>query len=226
MSPALAALFVPRVVAAEVDDAVDATLLDAAEAALCIEFAPKRIADFAAGRLCARKALEQLGIAGFALVVNADRTPRWPPGIVGSISHTTGYCCAVAAQQRDVRSIGIDAERVGRVTSDISRLIFTAREMALLASLNDVERTNAATIIFSAKEAFYKCQYPLTHRWLDFHDAWIDIATAVTGTGIFSIERTERTPDLGSNVRLPLAGRFRIEGGIAVTAVAIDHDSP
>lgn len=225
MSPQLAALFAPGVVAAEVNDAVGLELLDPAEAALCARFAPKRIADFAAGRLCARKALEELGIADFALVINADRTPRWPAQIVGSISHTTGYGCAVAAHQRDVLSIGIDAERVGRVSSDIFRLVFAPRETTFLASLDDIDRTRAATLIFSAKEAFYKCQFPITRRWLDFHDAWIDLAAPLGDSGTFSIERTEQTPDLGRDLDLPLTGRFRIDGEIAITAVAIgDHD--
>jgi 4'-phosphopantetheinyl transferase EntD len=38
-----------------------------------------------------------------------------------------------------------------------------------------IERSTAATVIFSAKEAYYKCQYSLTRRWLDFQDVLIDM---------------------------------------------------
>src|SRR3569623_1114660 len=47
----------------------------------------KRRVEFAAGRACARRALTRLGIRDFVLKNGAARAPRWPRGVVGSISH-------------------------------------------------------------------------------------------------------------------------------------------
>ena len=226
-SQLVAQLFGSDVAAAELREVADASLLHPDEAAFCSGFAPQRIADFTAGRLCARRALADLGIADFPLGVNADRSPRWPPGIAGSISHTSGYACAVAAHAANVGGIGVDAEIVGRVTPDLDRLIFTSREADFLATLSDAERARAATIIFSAKEAFYKCQFPLTHRWLDFRDASLELTTSDLRSGTFVVETAYELLGL-PDARLPLQGRFRVDGGIAVTGITLFQpaDSP
>ena len=49
------------------------------------------------------------------------------------------------------------------------------------------ERRAAAALIFSAKEAFYKCQYPLTTQSLGFHDASVQILHWGARRGAFSI---------------------------------------
>ena len=216
----VARLFASHVAAAELRGVADASLLYPGEATFCSAFAPKRCADFTAGRLCARRALAELGIVDFPLAINPDRSPRWPPGIVGSISHTGGYGCAVAAHAADVGGIGVDAEIVGRVTPELDRLIFTSREAAFLATLSDAERARAATIIFSAKEAFYKCQFPLTRRWLDFREASLELTTSDLRSGTFVVDTAYELLGL-SAVPLPLRGRFCIDGDIAVTGVAL-----
>ena len=58
---------------------------------------PRRVREFAAGRQCARLALRELGGPDEAIPVGLSRQPKWPPGIVGSITHTVGYCLAVVA---------------------------------------------------------------------------------------------------------------------------------
>jgi len=156
--------------------------------------------------------------------MNADRTPRWPVGTVGSISHTTGFAGAVAATTNRMRSIGIDIEAVGRVTTEIEPRIFTRRESSFLASLSASARDRAATVIFSAKEAFYKCQYPLTGTWLDFPAVWLELiaddAASDMSSGTFTISATHGMPAL-PGVPLPLAGRFAIADGFALTGVAL-----
>ena len=161
-----------------------------------------------------------------------DRSPRWPPGICGSISHTQGYCCAVAAPRRVLVGIGIDVELVGRVDSQVDALVFTRTETEFLASLESRARARAATVIFSAKEAFYKCQRPITQRWLDFTDVTVELAPARISD---STERNGGDADGGTFLiaaaagRQPLddrlgekpRGRFRIEAGVVATGVPI-----
>jgi 4'-phosphopantetheinyl transferase EntD len=72
---------------------VDAALFPEESAYLAIAV-PKPRAEFGTARICARKALTQLGVAAWPLVPGPHRAPTSPPGVVGSISHaheiTTG----------------------------------------------------------------------------------------------------------------------------------------
>src|ERR1700692_4432176 len=52
----------------------------------------KRAEEFAAGRACAHRLLAEFGIVDFPVKVAADRQPLWPEGLVGSITHTSGFC--------------------------------------------------------------------------------------------------------------------------------------
>ena len=67
------------------------------------------------GRTYAKQALTLLGFRDVEIPVAADRSPVWPEGIVGSITHVTGGACghfaAAVARIRDVNAIGIDIER-------------------------------------------------------------------------------------------------------------------
>jgi 4'-phosphopantetheinyl transferase EntD len=134
----------------------------------------KRLEEFAAGRACARLALAEFGVQGFALRAAADRQPLWPPGFVGSITHTTGLCAAAVASRTDVTALGLDSEIVGAPTLDIWPTICREEELRWIESLPLTERSAAVTLLFSVKEAFYKCQYPLVSEWLDFHDLRVE----------------------------------------------------
>src|SRR4051812_26708965 len=103
-------LFPAGVVAADLSGPVSNSVLTAAELQSIAHCAQKRIRDFAAGRDCAHRALEELGIAGFSILSGSTREPLWPQSIVGSITHTEGYAAAVVARAQQVRSVGIDCE--------------------------------------------------------------------------------------------------------------------
>ena len=52
-----------------------------------------RQAEFVAGRFAALHALKAAGCSSIEeITVNGDRSPRWPEGFVGSITHTSGIC--------------------------------------------------------------------------------------------------------------------------------------
>jgi len=132
---------------------------------------PRRRREAAAGRACARRGLVRLGLEAVALPPDPDRVPRWPAGVVGSITHTRGLCAAAVARQRDLRAIGIDAERaIAASRGDVMRLVTTPAEAAWLAGLPEPERALGSALVFSAKEALYKCQFPLTRELLAFGD--------------------------------------------------------
>ncbi len=152
----------------------DAALLYPEEAQHLGKAIAKRVGEFAAGRICARQVLEQLGVSGFPLLVREDRRPQWPDGIVGSITHTHGFYAAVAARSGEYRAIGVDAELVGRVGRHLWPKICTIEETAWLEGLSEPEQARTGALIFSAKEAFYKCQYGLTESWVGFQDVTLD----------------------------------------------------
>lgn len=165
----------------------DAALLYPEEARHLGNAIAKRVGEFAAGRLCARQALEQLGIGGFPLLVREDRRPQWPDGIVGSITHTHGYYAAVVARSEEYRAIGVDAERIGRVGRHLWPKICTAGEEAWLEGLSEADQARAGALIFSGKEAFYKCQYGLTGSWVGFQDVALEPLDAGLQSGRFAV---------------------------------------
>lgn len=126
---------------------------------------PKRQAEFAGGRLAARAALRQLGLRDVAIPKGADRAPVWPEGVVASITHTEGLCLAMAARARDWRGLGIDLEVDRPMRSELIRSIASVPE---LARLSPMPFSRAGVRIFSAKEAAYKAQYPLTGALFGF----------------------------------------------------------
>src|SRR5216683_8440334 len=177
LSPRLGSLFPPGAVAADLRGPGDLKLLLPAEAKYVGRAVPKRVQEFAAGRLCARRALAEFGIVDFPVRVADDRQPIWPDSFVGSITHTEGYGAAVVAERRRIRALGLDSEIVGQVKAPLWAAICTTSEIAWLRSLHPSEQAPAATLIFSAKEAFYKCQYPLARERLGFLDAVVEAGT-------------------------------------------------
>lgn len=133
----------------------------------------KRREQFAAGRNAARQALRQLGLFPCAIAADPRGAPLWPDGIAGSITHCDGFCCAVIAPQSYVRSIGIDAEPKAPLDARIARVVCRPEEATHFAALPPLAATNWVKLAFSAKEAFYKCFYPLTGVSLDFRDVTV-----------------------------------------------------
>tara|TARA_Y100001958_G_C20865638_1_gene302007 strand:- start:140 stop:478 length:339 start_codon:yes stop_codon:yes gene_type:complete len=66
--------------------------------------------------------------------------------------------------------VGIDIETIGRVEPKLWPTLFTERETRYFTSLPPETVALETTLFFSAKESFYKCQYPLTQSWVGFQD--------------------------------------------------------
>jgi 4'-phosphopantetheinyl transferase EntD len=221
LSPLVTRQFPPGVVGAELRIAGDPSLLLPDEAHFLARAVPKRIKEFSAGRLCARRALAEFGFADHPLRVNGDRRPQWPAPIIGSITHTSGICCAAVAEHRQFRAIGLDVEIVGRVTPDIWPTICTPEETARLGALCEPERSRCAALIFSAKESFYKCQYGVTRQWLEFDDVTLDLPASNARAGCFALRLRRRIASLEHDT-MPLMGRFEFHGSLVVTGVVLE----
>jgi enterobactin synthetase component D len=133
----------------------------------------KRQAEFLAGRLCAREALRRLtGIASVP-AIGADRAPQWPSGVVGSISHGSGWAGALVAQRSTWRGLGLDVERplpIARAER-LAAEILTPAELHRLQPLPPEQRARRIGLTFSLKESLFKALYPLVLRRFYFHDA-------------------------------------------------------
>ncbi|HEX3397434.1 MAG TPA: 4'-phosphopantetheinyl transferase superfamily protein [Steroidobacteraceae bacterium] len=180
----------------------------------------KRVQEFAAGRLCARRVLAEFGVRNFPLEAALDRRPLWPEGLVGSITHTSGFCAAVAAEKSVLTAVGVDCEVVGSVKDTLWHSICTPSETAWLRALPEAEQPQAASLIFSAKEAFYKCQYPLVQEWLNFHDAAVEVAAWGSARGAFRIH-ANRPIALARHAELPLQGRYLFHEEFVSTGIAL-----
>lgn len=134
----------------------------------------KRQGEFAAGRLCAKEGLKKLGIENFPILKDDKGAPIWPDGIKGSISHSQGCCAAIVARVEKEESLGLDIEKLGRLGDDLWEYLFGDEEIKWLKSQGS-ESQKMATILFAAKESFYKAQYLLSFSWLGFKDVFIDI---------------------------------------------------
>lgn len=134
----------------------------------------KRQGEFAAGRLCAKEALAKLGILDFPILKDEKGAPIWPEGISGSISHAKGCCAAVVVEVAKGESLGLDIEEVNRLTEDLWEYVFVPEEIEWLRKQGNQSQM-WASVIFSAKEAFYKAQYPISLAWVGFQDVAIEI---------------------------------------------------
>lgn len=134
----------------------------------------KRKNEFLAGRWCAQRALRCCApeLAGSAIEIGRHRQPLWPPGIVGSITHTRDFASVAVARTIHARGIGLDAEVIiGRdVALRIARDIAAEDELSTLTAAGDMRPELALTVVFSAKEALFKALYPQVGRYFDFND--------------------------------------------------------
>lgn len=135
--------------------------------------APNRQKEFVAGRQLARALSDQLGLPPAPLRRGEDRSPIWPNDRTGSLSHCDTLCFAAVGKRSAVQSVGVDVETIGRVKQKLWPTLFTEREADYFSSLAPETVALETTLFFSAKESFYKCQYPLTQKWVGFQDVEI-----------------------------------------------------
>jgi 4'-phosphopantetheinyl transferase EntD len=128
------------------------------------------------------------------------------------------------AERRRMHALGLDSEIVGRVKVPLWASICTPSEIAWLHSLPPSEQAVAATLIFSAKEAFYKCQYPLTRERLNFLDAVVQAVTEPASMGTFSIRSTRRIA-FEDHAIMPLQGRYLLQEEEVTAGIAVPVDT-
>lgn len=139
------------------------------EAAYTHRMSPLRLREFRAGRAAAREAFTALGLPAAPILVEAGRGPTWPQGMVGSITHTATMAAAMVTHRQRCHSLGLDLEEDDGLESRLLPMVCRAEEMARLPGAGPAA-AGVAKLIFSAKEAAYKCLSPLFGIFLEFHD--------------------------------------------------------
>lgn len=166
------------------------------------------------GRIAARRALRRLGEPGSPVLPAADRSPRWPKGVVGSITHCSGYAAAAVAREADCLALGVDVEAVRTLHHDITSHIADETEQLWVDS--DPTRMLA---LFSAKEAVFKAFYRFKQAYFGFEAVHLD----------------KTAGGFGAILRMPLGPfaegyRFTVHAGVSRqcvwSAVCLPADAP
>lgn len=171
---ALAALLPPGVASAGRDPA-EPIELHPEEALYVARAVEKRQREFANGRACARRAMAELGLEPQAIPSGPRREPLWPEGVVGSVTHTAGFCAAAVATRASYLGLGIDAEPDEPLSEVVARRVCVPDELGAAERLG-LDPATLAHVVFSAKEAVYKCQFPASGSYLGFHDVRLELA--------------------------------------------------
>jgi enterobactin synthetase component D len=182
--------------------------------------APKRLGEFLAGRLAARHALSHFGLGDHGVAIGLAREPLWPAGFEGSISHSLlqGRGMALCAVRQGQAGMGLDLEAwlAEEQASELWPGIASGEEWIRLeaaAPAVGLSRTEALTLLFSAKESLFKALYPRVGRYFDFLDArWL----AMTEQTLTLELKSALTPDLPAGWHCTLHWQG-LPGGVLTT---------
>jgi enterobactin synthetase component D / holo-[acyl-carrier protein] synthase len=139
--------------------------------------------------------------------------------VVGSITHCAGFRAAAVAGDRDVMTIGLDAEPHDRLPDGVLEAVSSAGERQRLAALG-VAAPDICwdRLLFSAKESVYKAWFPLTHRWLGFEQAAVSIDPA---NRRFTARLLVAGPIVNGVQLTGFHGRWVISNGLIATAIVL-----
>ncbi|MEV5432433.1 4'-phosphopantetheinyl transferase superfamily protein [Streptomyces sp. NPDC052701] len=195
------------------------TALYPQEAAAVAGAQPKRRREYANVRLCARRAMSELGMPPAPVLSGVRGAPVWPDGIVGSLTHCPGFRAAAIARSAAFAGLGIDAEPDLPLSKGLLEFISLPQERARVRALTQSSPgTCWDRLLFSAKEAVFKTWFPLTRRELDFAEADITIDPA-SGTFSARLLVLGTSPD-GERIE-GFTGRWLSRQGILLTAIAL-----
>ena len=221
------------VVESHADDAADRAPLYPEEQALLTRAVAGRRREFTAVRHCARRAMAKLGVPPAPVLPGERGAPRWPAGVVGSMTHCDGYRAAALARAADLASLGIDAEPHHGLPDGVLDTVALPAESARLAELGTrMPGVHWDRLLFSAKESVYKAWFPLTGRWLDFAEADIELgagtdasggAPATARRGVFRARLLVPGPVVDGRPVAAFDGRWAVVGDLLATAVTVPH---
>jgi 4'-phosphopantetheinyl transferase EntD len=189
------------------------------EEAVIARAAAKRRGEFTTARGCARAALAKIGVPAVPILPGPRGAPQWPEGVVGSITHCAGYRACAVARIGEIVTIGLDAEPHDPLPKGVLEAIARPAEQARLSALTSVRPDiNWDRLLFCAKESVYKAWFPLTHRWLGFEEASIEIDPV---NGSFGARLLVDGPMVNNSMLAGFEGRWLVSDGFIVTAIVV-----
>lgn len=150
---------------------------------------PKRQAEYLASRWLAGTVFARYGIPDFVLTNNADRSPCWPAGFNGSLSHSAGTAFLLADHQGRLAGCDVESWVSPQTADEITHLLMNEQEKLLLTACA-LPWTVAVTVLFSLKESLYKALWPVVRHYIDFMQA--EITAFDPDTGQASLRLRER----------------------------------
>jgi 4'-phosphopantetheinyl transferase EntD len=208
---------------------------------------PQRIRSFVAGRLCAEEALRRLNAsldghmrsgeaellapAGASAITAAiglgpHGEPLWPSmraqQLLGSITHSERWAVALVCPRDLIQGIGIDCEEcMDAQAHAAARLVcFSPQEFKRFPEL--ARDTALATVVYAAKEAFYKAIWPRVQRFVDFME--VEVMALDRDGGVLRLD--SQAPDVAALLRERWLHRFTECAGTvhAVSAMFATED--
>jgi len=179
----------------------------------------KRQAEFLAGRLCAREALQRLDHLRCIPAIGEDRAPVWPGHISGSITHSTGHAAAIVGHKAQWRGLGMDLEHLLSLerAERLAGEILTADELQRMATLPREQHALLVTLTFSVKESLFKALYPIVHKRFYFEHAEVLEWSAAGRVRLRLL--TDLSQEWGHGKELE--GQFVVQGEQLLSLVAI-----
>lgn len=178
----------------------------------------KRQAEFLAGRYVAKEALTVAGVTVPHVGIGGGRSPLWPRGVSGSISHTDSSAVCAISLQEYYSCVGVDIEEVigGVVAEEVAPIILTERDKDFLSGF-EVSSPCLLTLAFSAKESLFKALYPSVGFYFGFEAACFCDLDIKNNTFTLSL-----TQDLSGRFRVgcTFPGVYWMDQGSIVTLVA------
>lgn len=177
---------------------------------------PLRRREFAAGRRAARKAMAALGLERAPIPMSDDRSPLWPEGVIGTITHDSTTCLAAVAREGTCIGLGLDIESDTGLDRNYFNTLLTEDEKDRVAHLPVLQQAFEAKLIFSAKECAYKAQFRQSRVIFDFQTLEIEF---IPDTDRFIA--TYQRPIAPFAKGHQLEGRYRRLDGWVLTAMRL-----
>lgn len=208
-----------RVVVSEAFHDLPGTVLFPEESRLIENAVDTRQREFTTARRCAREALGVLGLPPRPILPNRHGAPQWPEGVVGSITHCTGYRAAALARTTDMLLLGIDAEPNTPLPPGTLESIALPGEQRRVRKLNLIApEVHWGHLLFSMKETVYKSWYPHTGQRLEFEDVEISFdANSDRFTAQLQLPHDPRRTPLADR----LEGRWLARDGLLIAAISL-----
>jgi len=120
----------------------------------------ERLRELKSGRFYAKRALAKLELNNVHIPIGSDRSPMWPRGVVGSLTHVRwrdgGHVAAAVGRASEFWGSGIDIEKEEGLHPSLWGHVLTTREFERVRTLPPPIRGVEVQLVWCAKEAFIK----------------------------------------------------------------------